>query len=450
MNYTLREIADICGGEVFGDDSTQVTGFFTDSRQAEKNKMFIAIIGEKVDGHDYVPMVFEKESSALCEKTPQGTGNYVIVENPIKALQEVALRYRQKFDIPYIAVTGSVGKTTAKEIISLGLETELNVLKTLGNANSQVGLPITLTRVDESHRAAVIEMGMSIPGEMEKIAYCARPDIVVFTNVGVSHIEYHGSREKIMEQKLHITDYFNEKSVLIVNEDDDLLCNLKGSVNYKVISYGLSDNSDYKAYDIIEGEDSVEFSCETKQGKVSVLMPALGMHNVRNALALLAVADYLNLDMKKVASAVKEYTPPQMRQQILKTPLYTIIDDSYNAGPDSMRGAIEILASMSGENKIAVLGDMLELGEFSASEHEKVGAYAKSLGINTLIAFGEDAKYVKKGFGTDNSYSFTDYEEAENFLLSEANKNDVILCKGSRGIKTDRFVKALIKKSENT
>ncbi|MFI3326604.1 MAG: UDP-N-acetylmuramoyl-tripeptide--D-alanyl-D-alanine ligase [Clostridia bacterium] len=444
MKYSLKEIALITGGKVFGDENAEITGFFTDSRQAESGKMFVAIVGEKTDGHSYITMVLKENSAILCEKKPTVKGNFVMVKNSILALQQVALNYRQKFKIPHIAITGSVGKTTTKEMVALALESQLDVLKTLGNANSQIGLPRTLMSVENHHEVAVIEMGMSVPGEMEKIAYCARPDIVVFTNVGVSHIEFHGTKEKIMEQKLHIADYFNKDNVMFVNGDDQLLATLKSKNLYKVVEFGTCENCDYRAVNLTQNANGTKFTCVFGDKQMDMFIPVVGLHNVQNALASFAVADYLNLNLELVAKALASYIPPQMRQQIVKTDKFTIIDDSYNASPDSMVSSLNILSSMTGGKKIAVLADMLELGDYSQKGHKKIGEYAKTLGIDYVIAFGDESKNIVKGFGNNEKSShFTDYDMAEYFLLSLAKKDDTILCKGSRGMQTDRFVKAL-------
>ncbi len=443
MEYSLKQIALICGGKLFGDENITVSEFVTDSREAQKGKMFVAIVGEKTDGHSYLPSVFEKNCPAFCEKMPIEKGNFILVENSVKALQIVALHHRNQNTIPHIAVTGSVGKTTTKEMLALTLESQLNVLKTLGNANSQIGLPKTLMRVDKSHQVALIEMGMSVPGEMEKIAFCARPDMVVFTNVGVSHIEFHGSREKIMEQKLHIADYFTENSTMFVNGDDDLLCTLKGNASYNVIEFGLSQNCQYRAVKISENDVGTNFSCLVNGEKIAVFVPTLGLHNVHNALACIAVSDKLGLDRAKSIKALATYCPPEMRQQIIKTANFTIIDDSYNASPDSMQTALQVLGSAKGR-KIAVLADMLELGEYSQKGHTDVGVFAKKADVDCLICFGQEAKYIQIGFENEQkSKHFTSYEQAEKYLLSMVTKGDTILCKGSRGMKTDRFVKAL-------
>lgn len=445
MEFTLQQIAEICGGRLFGAGETLVKGFFTDSRQAEKGKMFVPIVGENVDAHSFIDLVFEKQAAAFSQRALEAPkGSYVLVEDSVKALQEVALAYRKSLRIPLVAVTGSVGKTTTKEMVALGLEAELPVLKTAGNANSQVGLPLTLMRIGPEHRAAVIEMGMSMPGEMARIAYAARPQMAVFTNVGVSHIEFHGSREKILEEKLHVTDYFTEDSVLFVNGDDDLLCALKGAKPYRVVEFGVAPHCDYRAADIREGEDGSRFLCCRGGEEIPMFVPVPGLHNVRNALASLAVAEALGVHTAAAVQAIAGYTPPAMRQQIQKIAGCTVIDDTYNASPDSMVGALDILAKLPGGKKIAVLADMLELGSYAEKGHRDVGNHARALGIDWLLCIGTQAAYMADAFGnSEKSRLFATTEEAAAFLQELLEPGDAVLVKGSRGMKTDRIVKGL-------
>lgn len=449
FNIKLSEIAEACGGKLYGDGDRVINNFFLDSRKAEKNQMFIPFVGEKVDAHNFIDGVFAKGSASFSQKIIENAkGDYVLVKDSRKALQDVALYHRQTLEIPLIAVTGSVGKTSMKEMLATVLESSLKTSKTLWNANSQVGLPLTLLKINNEHECAVIEMGMSYPGEMERITNCARPDMAVFTNIGVSHIEYHGSREKIMEAKLHITDHFTKESTLFVNSDDDLLCTLKDNVKYNVINFGLGENVDYRAVDLTENNGGTSFKCVIfGKDEVEIFLPTLGEHNVRNALAAFAVADTLKIDRKSAVQGVANFTPPAMRQEIIKFNDFTVIDDTYNASPDSTKFSLDVLTKLDGKQKIAVLADMLELGEHSKTGHEEVGAYAKKLGIHKLICFGDEAIHIYNGFNDkDNSAHFTDYNLAEEYLLELIHKNSVLLVKGSRGMKADRFIKAIKEK----
>lgn len=444
----IKDIARICGGKVVGNGEREITGFFTDSRNAEPQMMFVPIKGENADGHKFVPSVFEKGSASFSETEITG-GDSVIVSNCLNALQKVAAHHRDCLKIPVVGITGSVGKTTAKEIIALGIEAELAVLKTAGNANSQVGLPLTVLNINKEHEAAVLEMGMSLPGEMERISAVAKPLMAVFTNAGVSHIEFHGSREKIMEEKLSITDFFTKDSILFVNGDDDLLSTLKGTKPYRVLEFGLREGCDFRAVNVLESAEGSSFTCVYDNCEVKMFIPVPGLHNVRNALASLAVAVSLGVKPENAAKSISGYKPPQMRQQIVKVGELTLIDDTYNASPDSVCGAIDVLLKLEGKRKIALLADMLELGAYSKKGHSDVGEYAKSAGVDFLITLGKEAKYIYDSFESkEKSLSFEDYDSALEVLLKELKKGDVLLVKGSRGMRTDRFIQAIKEKGQ--
>ena len=450
MELKLNQIADFCGGKLFGDGSIAVKGFFTDSRKAAADEMFIPIKGENVDAHKFIPNVVDAGCMTTFSQIPldniEGL-NYVLVDNCISAFQKAAEMYRETLKIPVIGITGSVGKTTTKEIVSLALESRLRVLKTAGNANSQIGLPMTVFRIDKEHQAAVLEMGMSMPGEMERIAKVAKPSIAIITNIGVSHIEFHGSREKIMEQKLHIADYLDESGVLIVNGDDDLLSGLKGKINCRVLTFGVSDDCDYRAADIVESPEVTCFTAVHADKQTQVKLPVAGIHNVRNALAALAAAEQVGISMQSAAAALSAYNPPEMRQQIKNFAGVTVIDDTYNASPDSMISSLQLLGGNKGTRKIAVLADMLELGAYSEKGHTDVGIAAKSSGIDYLIAIGEEAANIRKGFGDDpHSAHFDNNSQAIELLDKMIAVGDTVLVKGSRGMKTEEIVRFIEKK----
>jgi UDP-N-acetylmuramoyl-tripeptide--D-alanyl-D-alanine ligase len=448
MRFTLAEIADMCHGKLFGDGSIIVTGFFTDSRKFAQGQMFIPIKGEQTDGHRFIDSVIASGCRATFSEIELGDRNinYVLVGNTIDALQRTAARYRSDLNIPVIGITGSVGKTSAKEMIALALSSSLNVYKTKANANSQIGLPISVLGISDDNNAAVLEMGMSLPGEMSRISAVARPGYAVFTNIGVSHIEFHGTKEKILEQKLHITDYFSSDSILFINGDDKLLCTLKSNFPYRIITYGLDNNCNYRADNIAQDTDKTTFTCITdKQKRVQISLPVQRIHNVRNALASIAVADVLGLDLQRAAASLASYTVPKMRQEVIHVNGITVIDDTYNASPDSMYSSLDML-SQNKCRKIAVLSDMLELGKMSGDLHRSVGEYAIEK-TDYLLVYGNDAKYIYDGFD-DSSHSkfFSTSDELWDFLDNFIKKDDCILVKGSRGMKTDVIVSRLKEK----
>lgn len=447
MKLRLDEIIHASGGRLLcGDKDAWVTSFSTDSRTIKKGTMFIPIEGERVDSHAFIAAALAQGAAAAYtqRKEPLYDGNLVLVDNTVDAFQKTASYYRQQFSLPLIGITGSAGKTSAKEMIALALSSKFKVMRTQGNQNSQVGVPMTLFRLKKDHQAAVVEMGISMPGEMERIAQTARPTMAVITNIGVSHIEFLSSRENILKEKLNIAAHIPPDGALFVNADDDLLAALTpDAFGYPIIRFGLAAESDYRATEIRQTDKGCFFNCSYPGGSNQVFIPAIGAHNVRNALSAIAVSHRLGISMDEVIRALGLYKPPEMRQQIIQTPLLTIIDDSYNASPDSVKGALDILADHSGTRKIAVLGDMLELGDYAYTGHHDTGRYAAHRQIDFLIGIGSHADSICEGFGRARSRFFEEKTEAIDFLREFVASGDVLLIKGSRGMKMEDITKSL-------
>ncbi len=456
MKLSLSQIAEYTGGKLYGDGNVIVNGFFTDSRQAEKGKMFVAIKGEKTDGHKYIPMCIEKGCNACFSEEILSDDiniNYVLVENSVAALQKCGEKCRANIKVPVVGITGSVGKTTTKEIISLALSSSLCVNKTIGNANGQIGVPQMVMRTEPEHDICVFEMGMSYPGEMKRIVDIARPNIAVMTNIGVSHIEFHGTRENIMKEKLLIADYIGATGTIFVNGDDDLLCTLKkkqeiGELEPSVVTFGIGDDCDFRAYDIKEANGETEFKFRLENNEYAVKLPVIGLHNVRNALAALCVSEYVGLDLDKAIAALATYKSPDMRGEIKTYDSVTVIDDTYNASPDSMISSLDMLSRFEGR-KIAVLSDMLELGSYSEKGHTDVGKATNEKGIDFLIAVGNEAEFIYKGFdNSEKSVYFKTNAEVNAFLDDFIKSNDNVLIKGSRGMHTEEIREHLSKNTK--
>lgn len=445
MQLTLSEIAEMSGGQLLsGDGSARITDFITDSRQARPGVMFVPIRGENVDGHAYISSALAAGAAASFTDHPlEAGGPLVLVEDCRAALQRVGEAYRERFQTPIIGITGSVGKTTAKEMIAQALTASRNVYKTRGNANSQVGVPITMCHMEPEHTAAVIEMGVSMPGEMTRIAKVVKPTCGVITTIGTSHLEFMGTRENILAEKAHMADYLPQGAPLIVCGDNDLLPSLHSDV-YRVVTFGLSEQCQWRAEGIAGDGDSLTFTCLAPDGRSqAVTLPVLGEHNIRNALAALAVADYLGQSLSDTARALAAYTPPAMRQQIKEAGGVTVIDDSYNASPDSMRAALGLLADRPGPGrKIAVLAGMRELGNYEQTGHMETGAYAKEKGVE-LVAVGELGRLMAQGYGS-GALEAEDNAQASAWLLRTLKPGDSVLVKGSRGMKTEEIVSALL------
>lgn len=447
MRVKISDILKATGGKLLcGDENVVVTSFITDSRQGKAGAMFVPIRGERADGHDYIPAVLESPAAAAFtdHEIPTGEKPIVLVKDCREALQKTAAWYREQFDIPVVGITGSVGKTTAKEMVAQALSATFRVLKTAGNQNSQVGVPITVCGLRKDHTAAVVEMGVSMPGEMSRIAAVVKPTCAVMTNIGVSHIEFMKTRENILREKAHIADYLPGGGALFVNGDDDLLPTLKDSLGGKVVTFGLGPGCDWRAYGLNEADKGTFFTCQSPTGeKTELFVPAAGEHNVRNALAAMAVARYLGVPAEDAVRAISAYKAPAMRQQVVEVNGLLIIDDSYNASPDSMRSAIDVLHSRKVTGKrVAVLADMLELGDFSQQGHREVGEYAREKGVDLLVGVGPLAKEIAAGYG-DGAQWFEDNGQAVAYLKEVLQDGDAVLVKGSRGMQTDQIVAAL-------
>lgn len=484
MKISVNDILKATGGKLLnGKPETEIDGFSTNSKEisslSEKNVLFVPVMGEKVDGHLFIPAAIEAGAKAFFirrgHKLPADIGetSAIEVEDTVAALQETALWYRMKFDIPVIGITGSVGKTTTKEMVAAALSS-ISIHKTKGNANSQVGLPITLFGIKPEDKAAIIEMGMSEPHEMEKLARTARPNYGIFTNVGSAHIGNLGSKENILIEKLHMTDFFTDKDKLFINADDELLMELtKESSRHRpknvknIVTFGTGEEADFYASSISVSGEGTDFVANytSKDGKpVSehVHLNTLGLHNVRNALAAIAIALELSISPSISKKGLAEYEPLKMRGNIIKAGGLTIIDDTYNASPDSMKAAIQIIGEMRGgiepiRRRFAVLADVLELGDEAKTEHYEVGEYIKNYNkedsahrINYLITVGTDSENIGFGATSDiletnpSAKHFSTNSEAIAYLKTLLKSGDAVIVKGSRGMHTEEIVNALL------
>lgn len=454
MRMTVSEITAACSGTLLcGSGDTVVTSVSTDSRKVEPGTLFVPIKGERVDAHAFIPTVFAAGAAATLTENSETYGEHAAIAVPDTkaALQAIAAAYRKKFSIPVIGITGSVGKSSTKEMVAAALSATKNVLKTEGNFNSQIGLPLTVFRLEPEHTAAVIEMGMSEFGEMSRLASVAAPNRAVVTNIGISHIELLKTQQNIRSEKLHITDAFPEDGVLFLNGDDPLLAEKKGTLPFRTFFFGKEEHCDYRAEDMTTDGENTQFTLVRAGERISISIPAIGEHNVYNALAAVAVAESIGVSIEDAKSGLLQYKGLAMRQQIHKLKDITVVDDSYNASPDSMKSGINVLKSLPVRGKtVAVLADMLELGEHSAAAHYACGKYAAEQGVAAVVAIGGRAKEIAHGARENNPKAVV--KECENNaealrVLSELlTPGDVVLVKGSRGMHTDQIVKALLEK----
>lgn len=448
---TLRvsEIAKVCGGE-FNID-TEITSVAIDTRKIEKGCLFICIKGERFDAHRFIDEAFEKGAAAvMISEDVKIDKPYIKVDDTAKQMLSLAGYYRSKFDIPIVALTGSVGKTTTKEFTHLVVNSKYKAIKTLGNLNNEIGLPQMLFMLDSSTEAAVIEMGMNHFGEIHRLSTATQPTVGIITNIGVSHIENLGSREGILEAKLEILDGLKKGAPLLLNGDNDLLSTVKND-DYKIYFYAVDNDADFKAVDIKENPNSTSFTVQYFGKERSITIPAIGKHNVYNALAAFAVGILLDIDAETAADALKNYEPSGMRQKVVEINGITSIEDCYNASPDSMKAGITTLAGIQACKKIAVLSDMLELGEYSEQAHYDVGTMAAENKIDYLLCVGNDAKYIVDGArdnGLLNAYLFDSKQSLTDKLFEIAEKGDAVLFKASRGMKLEEVISEIYKRWE--
>ncbi len=453
-NMTLKNIAKACGGVLHlpkrGDGKEnfqEASCVVIDSRKIVPGGIFIATKGEKVDGHRFIGQVAEKGAlGVVCERAEKECPvPYILVEDSLKALKDIAEFYRKELSVKVVGITGSVGKTTTKEFIASVLSTRYRVLKTLGNFNNEIGLPLTVLSIRKEHEIAVLEMGISDFGEMRRLSRIARPDICVLTNIGQSHLEKLGSREGIFKAKSEIFDYMNPEGYVFVNGDDDILCRIKQRGNHAPIHFGLKPENEIFASDVLdEGLCGSKAVIHANLKAFSVDIPLPGMHMVLNALAAAGVGMQLGLTAEDVKNGIANVETIRGRSNVLSLPDYTLVDDCYNANPGSMRAAIDLLAMAPGR-KVAILGDMFELGEGQEQLHGDVGAYAAKKKIDVLICTGRLSGYMyeQAAHMGEETYYFAEREEMMKELPKLLKKGDTILVKASHGMEFEKVVEFL-------
>ena len=467
---TLEEIAQAvgCKDHAFLGNKIKITAISTDSRPQPEDGdkegcLFVALRGENFDGHQYTgsalrnkasyALVDEKGAEEYCSEIPKE--KLIVCKDTEQGFLDLAGYYRNKFQFRMVGITGSVGKTTTKEMIAQVLSSEYETLKTQGNFNNRVGLPKTLFRLDETVQAAVLEMGMNSFGEISDLTRRAKPDLAVITNIGVAHIEYLGSREGILKAKMEIIEGMKKGSPLILNYDDDMLSALN-CPDMKIVSYGLEHpNCDVQGKDVQEGENETCFTIVYRGEEYPAKIPTIGRHNVLNALAAFAVGREFEIAPQTIVKALTGYKPSGMRQKVVERNGIRVVEDCYNAGPDSMKAAIKAFGSMKrpakgASRKIFVMGNMLELGEYSQQAHYEAGQYAAREDIDIIFCYGAEslaasqgAREACSGKNEKDIRYFTDKEEMTLSLLSLVRKGDILWFKASRGMKLEEVLSRL-------
>lgn len=433
--FTLHELIAACGGKaLFDAKNVEVNNITIDSRKAH-GSVFVCIKGERLDGHDFINSAFENGAVAVVSEK-EANGNIILVGDTLKAFQQIAASYAKKFDIPKIGVTGSVGKTTTKELLSSVLSEKFVTFKNEANLNSQTGVPITLLRLDESYEAAVIEMGMSRFNEMDRLGATVRPTMAVYTNIGESHIEFLGSKDGIFKAKTEMLKHMSEDAPVIINGDDPILIRLK-EMRKNVISCGFSCGNDVIASDISEkGFEGSEFTIVFKGEKIRAFIPAPGRYMILNALVAFAAGKLLGLTSDEAVRGISSFTPADGRMKIINTGKYTLLSDAYNANPTSMKASIDIALSRKGR-RVVILGDMYELGENSREYHQSVGAHAAASDL--VIAVGKLGQDIYEAAVKNGAHAFwfEDRDSMHKALPKLLEDGDTVLVKASHGMRLD-------------
>lgn len=449
---TVREISEAVHGKLLcGDPEAMITYISIDSRDVPAETLFVPIIGEKVDAHQFLGDVFEKGARAAF--TSRGeivdeTKAHILVVDTQEAMGDLAIYYRKKFPVPVIGITGSVGKTSTKEMIAAALSVKYNVLKTAGNQNSNIGVPLTLYRLGPQHEIAVVEMGISDFGEMDALVSFAEPETAVVTNIGVAHIAILKTRENICSEKLKIGKNFGPDQKLYLNGDDPMLLNAAQKLKTAQL-YGIGPDCPYRAENIRIQDGLQQFDYIYPQGSEAIALKQLGLHNVSNAIVALTIASQYGIAPADAKPGLFAYEGVAMRQQInhLRDGI-KVIDDTYNASPDSIKSGVQVLLALDNPGrKIAQLGDVLELGELSWQCHYDTGVYIANTAVDEVCVVGEEMKALIQAIQEYNPkmvvHHFGVNEEAANYLSGIVKPGDAVLVKGSRGMHQEEIVQIL-------
>lgn len=448
----IKEIQEAVGG-IFLNTTKNINihKISTDSREINQATLFVPIIGEKFDGHKFMIDAYNLGCrNFLIDKNHEfkkNDVNLIMVDDTLKAYGLIAKYYKEKYPIPFIAVTGSVGKTSTKDIIYSVLKEKYKTLKNEGNLNNEIGLPKTLFNLDSSYRVAVTEMGMSYSGDIKKFCDIVNPNIGVITNIGMSHIENFNTQDDIFKAKMEITSFFNENSLLIINGDDPYLKTLLNKEHkYQILSYGFSKGNDIYCSNYTIFNDHIDFTCIINYIEEYFTIPSIAKHNIYNAMAAILVGRNLNIGLPLVKKGLSNFVLTQGRQTIIKKKNITIIDDSYNASSSSVLSALDVLNTFK-QRRVAILGDVLETGSFNETIHKEIGKYIFGK-VDFLIGVGPSSKIIideaiQNYFPREKIRHYVDYKELLKDIKNLLDIDDVILVKASHGMELSKVVKYL-------
>ena len=446
QSLTINEIAQSCGGKVYGPLSLgdqSVTDIKIDSRQVQPGELFIAVKGENTDGHFYIDKALENGAVCVVSEKPMGDKPHILVESTFTALKDIAEYYRSLFDIKVVAITGSVGKTTAKEMVASVLSQKFSVLKTKGNFNNEFGLPQTIFKIEEHHDIAVLELGMSEAGEMRRLSKAAKPDVVLIINIGESHIGNLGSRENIFRAKCEIFEYMSDDAVVVLNGDDDKLSTID---NKGAMFFGRNKSNDVKLKEILSADmKGTRITADCFGQQLELFIPKPGEYMIYPALAAAAIGAKFGLTPQQISEGIESYLPVSQRMDIVETDSITIIDDVYNASRQSILAGAQTMKFAKGRS-VAIVGDVLELGEYAEDIHIKIGEGLARLEIDVIICVGEGAKHTWEGASGKSKGSVYYYGSKQDLfskLPELIEKGDTVFVKASRGMHFEEIVEKL-------
>lgn len=449
--FTVAEVCTATKGTLQGAVAElQFYGICTDTRIVRPGNLFIALTGERFDGHEFLLQAVQKGATGVVVSRkdislPSGIA-VVIVENTLRALQDLANFHRRRYQIPVIAITGSNGKTTTKDLTAAILASRLCVLKTEANFNNEIGLPLTLLNMTGEHQVAVVEMGMRGPGEIAELAQIAEPTAGIVTNVGETHIELLGSLDNIAQAKSELVEAIPETGFIVLNSDNSYVKTMSSKAKGRIVFYGIEQSGHVQADNIQTEGLHTSFTCRCHGEEFVLRLPMIGRHNVYNTLAAVAAAWELGLRAEAIQEGLSQFQPTAMRQQIERVGDYTVINDAYNASPLSMAGAISTLQQVATGRAVAVLGDMLELGEVAVEAHRRIGQATADYGVNAVITVGPLAKHIAiaaREAGVAETVACQDHEEAGAVLRRLLQPGDTVLLKGSRGMRMEKILEML-------
>lgn len=447
---SLNEIVKATNAETNSAENIYFEGVTTDSRKIIPGVLFVALRGENFNGEDFAQDALNKGAAAVLvsKNAPEISGVVLKVEDTLKAYRQIAKSWRERFQIPVAAITGSTGKTTTKDLTAAVLSALGKVCKTSANFNNEIGVPLTLLEINESHKAAVVEIGMRGLHQIEELAQCVKPNIGIVTNVNETHIEILGSIENIARAKSELVQAIDAGGTVILNADNFHTAEMKKIANdgVKILTYGLENAADLTAENISINGSLTNFTLKYGGGSYDFEIPVIGRHNVSNALAAIAAGLTVGLSIDEIKRGLSSLVTTKMRFEVIRRDGITLVNDAYNASPASMRAAIKTVAEVYDNRKIAVLGDMLELGAISEKVHREIGAELVENKFDTLITLGELGKFIAAGAkdaGLKNIFTFDTHEDAAKKILAVAKSGDVILFKASHGMHLEKILELI-------